>query len=136
MTEKLPGVLADIADLIGEAGAIAIASAKGGTRVYFPAKVDSTHWLAEVVGVAAARKICEHFAVNGNAGDHVVIPLCVGGTYRQMIRRIAERIHAKDNERASSSEIARTVGVTQRTVHRHRGRHRGKRDKRQGTLKL
>lgn len=136
MTEALPAILAEIAAVAGEAAAIAISSAKGGTRVYIPAKVDEAHWLAKLVGIDAAKKICQHFAVNGNAGDYFMIPLYAGGTYKQMMRKIAERIHAHDQDDRSSTEIARAVGIHKRTVHRHRGRHRGRRDPRQGNLKL
>ncbi|MGL5166657.1 MAG: hypothetical protein ACRC9K_12295 [Afipia sp.] len=134
MTERLPEVLAEIAGLIGEVAAISIAAHKGGTRVYFPAKVENGHWLVEAVGIDKAKKLCDHFAVDRKRGQHIEIPLYVGGTYRQMIRRIAERVHKLEADDASSSEIARKLGVTQRTVHRHRSRHRGRRDKRQGNL--
>ena len=134
MTEKLPAVLAEIAALIGEVAAISIAACKGGTRVYFPAKVNDAHWLVEAVGIDKAKILCQHFVVDRKRGQHIEIPLYVGGTYRQMIRAIAERVHKLDAADASASEIVRQTGVTQRTVHRHRARHRGKRNTRQGNL--
>lgn len=135
MTEALPAILAEIADLIGEVAAIAIAARKGGTRIYLPARVKPDHWLVEAVGFDKAKILCEHFTVDRKRGAFVDIPLYVGGTYRQMIRAIAERVHKLDDDEESSSAIARTLGIHQRTVHRHRSRHRGgKRDKRQGRL--
>ncbi|GEC14268.1 hypothetical protein [Nitrobacter winogradskyi] len=131
MTEKLPGVLAEIAELIGEAGALAIAARRGGTRVYFPQKVPADHWLVACVGLKAAAMVSERFG-----GETCDIPLVIGGTYRQFIRAIAERIHELDGTGDSHAhEIAHRLGVTQRTVHRHRAHHRGgHRDKRQKDL--
>jgi len=134
MTDKLPGVLAEIAELVGEQAAIAIASRAGGTRVYFPAKADDKHWLVQSIGRAAADQVCAHFSVDERRGQRIDIPLYVGGTYRQMIRAIAERVHKLDEDGGTSSEIVRKVGLTQRSVHRHRARHRGKKDGKQGRL--
>ncbi len=134
MTETLPGILQEIAELVGEQPALAIASRAGGTRIYFPAKADDEHWLVKCVGRDAADKLCEHFSVDGRRGQRVEIPLHVGGTYRQLVRALAERVHKMDESGASSTEIARTTGVTQRSVHRHRARHRGDSDKKQGKL--
>jgi hypothetical protein len=134
MSDKLPGVLGEIAELVGEQAAIAIASRAGGTRVYFPAHADDKHWLVQSVGRDAADKVCAHFTVDGVRGQRIEIPLFVGGTYRQAVRAIAERVHKMDKEGASSTEIVRKVGVTQRSVHRHRARHRGKKDDKQGRL--
>ena len=135
MIAKLPSVLQEIAEVAGEAAALALAARFGGTRVYFPtaANVHEHHWLFESVGLEAAKKICDHFEVDGR-GQRIEIPLYVGGTYRQFVRAITERIHKLDQGGASSSEIVRTAGVTQRTVHRHRARHRGKKDGKQGRL--
>lgn len=134
MTEKLPGILQEIAELVGEAGAIAIASRAGGTRIYFPAHADDAHWLVKAVGRVAADKICAHFAVGGRRGQRVEIPLYVGGTFRQLVRAVAERVHKLHQGGKSSTEIAREAGITQRSVHRHRARHRGKTDGKQGRL--
>jgi hypothetical protein len=134
MTDKLPGILQEIADLVGEQAALAVASHAGGVRIYFPAHAEDGHWLVRCVGREAADKICAHFAVDARRGQRVEIPLHVGGTYRQLIRAIAERVHKLDGENASSTEISRKVGITQRSIHRHRARHRGKRDGKQGQL--
>ena len=130
MTEKLPGVLAEIAELIGEAGALAIAARRGGTRAYFPERLSEDHWLIECVGPAAAQKISERFG--GNASD---IPLVIGGSYRQFLRAIAKRVHELDSDGGlCDGEIALKLGITDRSVRRHRARHGGRRDKRQRDL--
>lgn len=135
MTEKLPGVLAEIAEVAGETAALMIAAKRGGQRVYFPS-VKSLHraqWLVECVGLDRASLICAHFEVDGS-GQRIDIPLHVGGTYRQFVRSLAERIHKLDREGKSSTEISQQLGLTQRTVHRHRARHGKPRNDKQGKL--
>jgi len=131
MTAALPGVLAEIAAVAGEAAAFAISARVGGTRVYIPAKADEDHWLTEAVGPQAAAKICATLG-----GDRHVIPLAAGGAYPSMRREIARHVHKLDQAGKSSAEIARAVGLTQRAVHRHRAAHRGgaKKNDRQGSL--
>ncbi|MFH0303551.1 hypothetical protein AAFX91_41945 [Bradyrhizobium sp. 31Argb] len=91
------------------------------------------YWLVECVGFELAKKICAHFEVDGR-GQRIDIPLHVGGTYRQFVRSLAERLDELDREGKSSTEIARQLGLTQRTVHRHRARHGYRRDDKQGKL--
>ena len=134
MTDRLPGVLQEIAELIGDAKALEIAARAGGTRIYFPATAGDKHWLVECIGRAAADKLCGHFSVGGRRGQRIEIPLYVGGTYRQLVRAIAERVYRMHTGGASSTEIARKAGVTQRSVHRHRARHRGNKGKQRSLL--
>lgn len=130
MTAKLPGVLAEIAELVGDAKALQIAAHAGGTRVYFPSRVHPDHWLVQCVGLDDAAKILERFA-----GDTCDIPQAGHGSFAQFRRGIAQRIHELDGEDKSSKDIAREVGVSQRTIHRHRQAHRGGRsDGGQGSL--
>ncbi|UFZ05488.1 hypothetical protein LQG66_03990 [Bradyrhizobium ontarionense] len=140
MKHPLPAVLQEIADVAGEAAALSIAARHGGRRVYFPSSdrlhVDGheNYWLIACVGLEAATKICKHFEVDGR-GQRIEIPLHVGGTYRQFVRQIAQRVHELEDEGKSSTEIAQALGLTQRTVHRHRSRHRGSaRGNKQGNL--
>lgn len=136
MKNVLPGVLQEIADVIGEAGALSIAARHGGTRVYIPSAVRldwKEYWLIDCVGFDLAKKVCQHFEVDGR-GQRIDIPLYVGGTYRQFVRSIHERVAKLENEGASSTEIARQTGVSQRTVHRRRARLRRKVDGKQGRL--
>ena len=135
MTDALPAILQEIADIIGEAGALQIAARFGGTRVYIPATLvdPEAHALFDCVGGDNANKLCAHFGVDGR-GQRIDIPLHVGGTYRQLNASIAERVHKLDEADASSTEIARKVGITQRTVHRHRARHGAKKSDKQGKL--
>jgi 1,6-anhydro-N-acetylmuramate kinase len=124
MTDKLPGVLQEIAELVGEQAALIIATRFGGTRIYMPTKAGDTHPLVESIGRDAAEKLCEHFMVDGR-GQRIDIPLHFGRTYRQLQRAIAKCVHELDDGTRSAPAIARAIGVTTRTVNRHRARHTG-----------
>ncbi len=133
MTTRLRAVLGEIAKVAGEPAAINFAAAKGGARVYIPARVTSKHWLVECVGEKAAAAICAHFAIDG-IGQRIDVPLAGGGVHSQLKRAIAKRVHELDQQNVSAPDIARKTGVTQRTVHRHRSAHRGGRGGKQGSL--
>jgi hypothetical protein len=121
---NLPGILAEIAQLVGEPAAVNIAARVGGSRVYIPATVADDHWLVECVGRAKAEQICRHFAVDGG-GQEIDVPIAGGGAYAQLRRAVARRIHELDLAKKSEREIAKDVRVTGRTVRRHRRAHRG-----------
>ena len=129
MTQVLPGVLAEIAELVGDAKALQIAAHAGGTRVYFPSKLHPDHWLVQCVGLADAGKILERFA-----GDTCDIPQAGHGSYARFRRGVAQRIEQREAEGASSKDIARDVGVSQRTIHRRRKARRDKVNDKQGSL--
>jgi hypothetical protein len=126
----LPGVLSEIAIVAGEPAAMAISARVGGTRIYIPSKADDDHWLVETVGRDAADKIVQRLG-----GDRYDVPTLGAGAHRAFRRAIAKRVHELDKSNKSSREIARTVGLTQRAVHRHRAAHRGgRKDDPQGSL--
>lgn len=108
-TIELPGLLAEIEELIGRHSAIKFAAACGGTRIYMPAHVAHDHWMVGAIGIGAARVLSSHFAdrSHGLSLDIPKIPIAI---------RIAEL----DRTGASSSEIALQLGIHQRTVHRNR----------------
>lgn len=128
----LTGVLLEIAEVAGEPAAALIAGARGGRSVYIPARAPDKHWLVETVGRAAADKICAHFAVDKRRGARIDIPLATGGAYATLRRAVAKRLHELDRDGKSSTAQAQQVGVTQRTVHRHRRIHRGENKSRGG----
>lgn len=102
-----------------------IRPATGGRRVYIPIpkRLTPDHWLVECVGQRAAEKIATHFAV-GRSGQRIEIPLYDNGVYPQLRRTVAKRIHEPHMAGKSVSQIQQDVGVTERTVHRHRRAHR------------
>lgn len=125
MIDGLPPLLAEIAEVAGLDAALAIAEARGGQKVYIPTpdRVGPTHWLAEVVGLDAARKLGARFG-----SCHLELPFGPAASVRRLRGRIARMIA----EGASSNTIAAACGVTFRTVTRHRTRARG--DDAQGDL--
>ena len=126
--------LEELARIAGEVAVAQLTEACGGTRIYIPARAPDGHWLVELVGRAAADKLCAHFMQDGR-GTHLMLPLGPHvGRHRQLQRVIAKRIHELDQEGRSAAEIARAVRVHQRTVHRHRSAHRADGDDRQGKL--
>jgi hypothetical protein len=130
---QLTGVLKEIAEVAGEAAAIALAAQVGGNRVYFPARLKPKHWLVECVGLRAAEKIVAHFRDRGT-GQYIDIPIADAGAYPQLRRAIAKRVHELDKSGKSAREITSIVRVTSRTVHRHRRAHRGQKNPKQGAL--
>lgn len=133
---QFTGVLKEIADVAGEAAAVALAASVGGTRIYIPAprRLNEKHWLVVCVGRRAALKIAEHFS-SASSGQRIDIPLCGGGAYPQLRRAIAKRVHEMNQAGASASEITQAVGITTRAVHRHRRAHRThNQNQRQGKL--
>ncbi|QPC44608.1 helix-turn-helix domain-containing protein [Kaustia mangrovi] len=125
----LPSILAEIAETAGLEAALKLAAERGGTEVYIPAACSDDHWLAACVGREAADRICRHFA-SGHGGISLRLPLGPQGSIAEM-RRIADRMIA---EGRPTSEIARAVGYTSRTVERRRARLRSRHDPRQGSL--
>ncbi|MBO6553240.1 MAG: helix-turn-helix domain-containing protein [Roseitalea sp.] len=132
--DYLPATLADIATVIGLENAIAIARAKGGTRVWIPTKVSDGHWLARLVGMNAAMALCSYYAVDG-IGVSLDIPLTTFSSYKRAEAERAKAIRALLDEGKTASEIARIVGVDRRTVFAHKAAIKsGRVDGRQGTL--
>lgn len=123
MSYGLPPLLEDIAEAAGLDAALALAEAKGGQKVYFPASPGDDHWLCRLVGREAAIAICILHGVR-----NLEIPRGPAGSAQKLRRRIARLIA----DGASTNEIARTCRVSFRTVTRHRTRARG--DERQGDL--
>lgn len=113
------GVLAEIAEVAGEAAALQLAHAKGGQeRVYIP-KPDylaAGHWLVDLVGMEAAVAIAARLG-----GGHVEITM---GTTVTRARKWAAMWSALASGK-SGAVAARVAGLHQRTVRRHRNGHSG-----------
>jgi ActR/RegA family two-component response regulator len=115
----LPGVLAEIAEIASLKAALAVAEVKGGARVYIPARAPDNHWLTKCVGRAAADKICKHFA-NDERGMEILIPLGPTAGWGAVRRRI----YALLDEGRNAADIARRLKIHERTVRRHRKKHK------------
>ncbi len=57
----LPGILQEIAALIGLPATLKLAQKYGGVRLYVPQLLPEDHVLVDLVGLEAARKLAEHY---------------------------------------------------------------------------
>ncbi|MBK5958797.1 hypothetical protein CCR97_11330 [Rhodoplanes elegans] len=113
----LPGLLAEIAEVAGLDAALALAAARGGTRVRIPAQADDDHWLVRCVGRKAADAICIHFRQGSNRPRGVYVEVPLGRTANA--RRVMAQALARG---ASAAEAARAAGMTERSAYRMRRR--------------
>jgi DNA-binding NarL/FixJ family response regulator len=104
-----PSLLAELEGIIGRDAALKFTAARGGTRVYIPARVSGDHWIVKAIGAEAAFKLCAHFTF-GRRGISIDIPLLPKDI-------IIKGLSAKG---ASPRQVARQLGITERTVRRHR----------------
>ena len=128
---SLPGLLGDIADIVGPEVALEIARSHGGTRVSIPADAQPDHWLTKLVGMSTAEKICKGLSTidgdgkrNGIRGE--ILPLGPASALRSARRRAKDALDSG----ASAREAAREAGLHERTI----WRMKAKDDDRQGEL--
>ncbi|WP_279480287.1 hypothetical protein [Aureimonas sp. SK2] len=131
----LPGILAEIAEVAGEAAALAVADAKGGRQVWIPKTATPGHWLVDAVGLEAAEAICRHFLQSNADGKEVgrlriLIPQGPAGSIRRARRKMIDAIEAG----ASARDAARVAGLHERTAWRMKARLRDRHDDDQGEL--
>ncbi len=130
MTESrfadFPNVMSEIAEVAGLPAAWEIVRAMGGREVYIPASVAGDHWLVELVGIAAAEKICSHYAVNGS-GHRLLIPMAKQAAQAQRMVKALE-------DGMSAPNAASAAGMHVRSAYRYRARLKDGKDKDQGNL--
>jgi DNA-binding NarL/FixJ family response regulator len=122
--EPLPSLLAEMAEVAGRDAAAKIASAVGGCRIYLPAHAEDDHWLVKAVGRQLADKLMRHFSIAGTRGARLDIPLPSASVHTQAQQSRSVRIRELSESGQSAREIARTLGIAERTVFSHRRRHR------------
>lgn len=116
--EGLPSPLDALAELIGLEPTLLLADKVGGTRVFFPARVDGSHWLAEMVGLEFANLICDHFrtlsAEGRERGAEIILPRGPTG----LLKQAKARFYQAREEGKSVRKAGRLVGVVDRTAFR------------------
>jgi len=125
MRDTLPGVLGEIAAVAGEAAALAIADARGGTQIYVPPHPAPEHWLSVLVGQRAAQAIADRLTC-GVGGRRVDLPLGPRGHRVRVQTRVDRMLVADRSER----DIALATGYTTRGVRKRRARLRDSRQPR------
>ncbi len=121
----LPPLLNEIADAAGVEAAIALAEARGGSRVRIPAWAKPGHWLTKAVGQTAADAICDHFRVDGR-GASIDLPVGPNSPLNTQRRQVDKMLA----EGASPDVIARTVRVHRTKVFRRKALLRDGNDER------
>lgn len=111
----LPGVLGEIAELVGEDAARAIARARGGTQVYFPPEPASDHWLSRLIGREKALAVCDHLTC-GVGGMRIDLPLGPRGHAAQVRAKVDAMLAEKRSER----DIALATGYSIRGIRKRR----------------
>jgi hypothetical protein len=116
----LPAVIADIAEVAGIDAARVIAAEKGGQEVSIPAEAKEGHWLVELVGMSAARKICAHYQETTKEGGHrgrrLLIPMANVRNREILVRAIEAG--------GTNNRVAALSGKHERTVRRVRAKLR------------
>jgi hypothetical protein len=135
---RLPGILAEIADVAGKAAALQLMASHGGRRVYIPVAYTPSCWLHDVVGEVAARAIIAHFKGFSAAGDparfEMEIPIGDMGTFGRA-RKQAGIAFAKAIEEGCGARTAGyRAGVSARTAWNMKRRLKGRKDDGQGSL--
>lgn len=103
----LPGILQEIAELIGLPEALKLADHYGGVRLYVPLTIPEGHVLAELVGMEAARKLSDRFG----GMEHFDIPKARSVTVALRNRKIREAWPG-----LSQRQLALKYGLTERQV--------------------
>lgn len=119
----LPLVIAEIERVAGYEAALKLALAKGGRTVYIPYEAVEGHWLTDIVGLEAARKICNHYRV-ANTGGKLLIPVAKIALQKRLL---IEALEAG----ASAPKAAEVAGMHERSAYRARKRIK---DDKQGSL--
>lgn len=102
-----PGVLAEIADAIGEDAAMTIANQYGGTRFYVPTRIPHGHRLVELLGMEAAQKLA---SMLGGLDFEIAQAIALKRAKRNA------QICAERAEGVSVSNLARKNGMSERNV--------------------
>jgi hypothetical protein len=114
--DGLPGLIVELAEVAGLSAALALATARGGNRVYIPARAADDHWLVQLLGREAAGKIMDYYAT----GVELDLPRGPTGLRAETWRRLYRML----DEGASSSQITRALGISRDMVKYHRARLR------------
>ena len=122
--------LAELESAIGADATLSLIEAKGGTNIFIPATITPDHWLVDLLGLDAAAKLCEYFAVGAvNAhGDTVGLR---GGVYtipnnktRARGLRYRQAVLTASLAGRTVTEIALHLGIHIRNVKRWRAKLR------------
>lgn len=123
MTGARSSVFDELVAVAGEAAALKLVAAHGGTIRHIPARLRSDdHWLVQCVGWPAAEALCAHYrqmmASESWSGQKILVPLGPASSGAEARRRLARAIESG----ASNARAARAAGLHERTARRMRRR--------------
>lgn len=105
--DALPQGLNELRDVIGPAGAVALAQRRGGQALYVPRRFKPDHWLAGLIGEAELGRFVEAYG-----GDRVSVP-----KIDAVLRQLREReLKAERGRGASIAVLAARFGLTRRRI--------------------
>lgn len=104
----LPGVLQEIAELIGLPGTLKLVETYGGVRLYVPKKIDAAHDLARLIGLDHATLLADTYG----GEDHFDIPRAVAAT--RAVRDV--HIRAARADGMTHRELALANKLTERQI--------------------
>ncbi len=103
----LPGVLQEIAELIGLPATLKLVESYGGVRLYVPKRIDDDHALARLIGLDNARLLSDAYG----AEEHFDIPRAVAAT-----RAVRDMQIRTDRKTMTHRELALKYGLTERQI--------------------
>lgn len=119
----LPKLLMELRSVIGHNAMARLAIAYGGTDVYIPALLpaDEDHWLIATIGSTAAQKLVEHYSISRSSSVARYDPRYGRGCLLKIPKGPKElRIEPLIAAGLSGPEIARKLGIHERTVRLHK----------------
>lgn len=108
--DLLPGIVAEIAMLVGLKDALRLVEAFGGVRIYVPTadRLTPEHWLCDLVGLENAKKLAREFG----GQPHFDIPRCA-----KAMREVRNRgIRRRRGMGASIRELALAYRMTEKQI--------------------
>lgn len=123
--DALPDSVQELVTVVGLTAALRIVEARGGIRLYVPMVASADHWLAALIGLPALEQLVAYYQ-----GDTLEIPRCV-----EALRAVRELEIVREAQRgASTAQLARRHGYTERGIRKLRRRVEAQYDPRQGGL--
>ena len=129
----VPAQLREIAKVAGTDAALAILRAKGGTEVWIPHHADPGHWLAQLVGLDMAERICAFYRTTNADGRtvgsvRIYVPMAGTGLIASARQQVVSDVVEHG---LTVRQAAQRAGLSERAAHRAIGKTR---DTRQGEL--
>lgn len=123
--DLLPPLLREVAEVIGVSATLRLVAWRGGLELWVPARVDAAHPLAQQLGIDAARRLCERYAL-----EKLWIPMAARAIRAARNAEIIRRY--RDGERVV--DLATEYRTSDRHILRIVAGHRRRCDERQRSL--